>query len=435
VAPPAGAAGLRPLRLAFSDGLFTSGDAAARGLWLGRGAALGAQVVRMDAGWPASTRPSRPADPADPAYDFVSLDAAVRDAAAHGLIPLLSFTGAPRWAEGPGRPASAPPGSWLPDPSAVGAYGQALAARYDGRFPDPLHAGGTLPRVSSFQLWNEPNLSQYLTPQWQHGAGGWVARAADQYRLMLNAFYAGVKASQPGATVVTAGTSPYGDVGHGTRTMPVRFWSEVLRAPVAFDVLAHQPYSVGAPPTQALNPDDVSIPDIGKLTKLVRAAERRGAALPRGEHHRVWVTETSYVSRPPNPSGVPLGTDARWLEQTLFLLWSQGVELVTWYQIRDPPPPEPDASGVYFYGGGAKPAAAAFRFPVVGHRVAGGGLRAWIRAPHSGSLVLQTRTRGRWGTVRRVGVTAAEVLDVALPGHPQAVRASVGATSSVAWAF
>jgi hypothetical protein len=100
--------------------------------------------------------------------------------------------------------------------------------------------------------------------------------------------------------------------------MPVAFRNDVFAAPVSFDVIAHQPYSFGSPTTGALNADDISISDIGKLT--------------------IWVTETGYKTKPPNSGGVPVATDARWVEQTLDLLWKQGVSLVSWYLIRDLPP-------------------------------------------------------------------------------------------------
>jgi hypothetical protein len=287
-----------------------------------------------------------------------------------------------------------------------------------------------------FQVWNEPNLSIYLSPQWEKSGGRWIAEAPAHYRLMLNAFYAGVNAAATGDTVVTAGTAPYGDFGHGQRMMPLTFWTNLLSAPASFDVMAHQPYSIGSPTTKALNAADVSVDDLGRLTRLLAAAERRGTALPRAEHHRLWITETGYDTRPPNPGGVPVATDARWLEQSLFLFWQQGVDLVTWYLIRDQPPGGPPAStsqtGVFYSSGKPKPAATAFRFPVVGHR-GSGGLHAWLRAPSSGTLVLQSQTNGRWTTIRRTPVTAAETLDLSVPGRPQALRASVAGISSLIW--
>ena len=102
-----------------------------------------------------------------------------------------------------------------------------------------------------------------------------------------------------------------------------------------FDVLAHHPYSVGATDAQGAQRDDVSIPDVGKLTRLLRAAERLGgraaAQAPPHVGHRGLLrlraarTHTACRSRP----------HARFLEQAFYLLWKQGVDTITWFQIRD----------------------------------------------------------------------------------------------------
>jgi hypothetical protein len=164
-------------------------------------------------------------------------------------------------------------------------------------------------------------------------------------------------------------------------------------------VLAHHPYSVGSPETRALNDDDVSIPDLGKLTRLLRAAERTGGALPH-IHHPTWVTEVSYDSSPPDPQGVPIATHARWLEQTLEVLARAGVTLITWNQVGDQPPipsyAATNQSGVYYLEGGIKPALTAFRFPLVARRTRGHAVEVWGRAPTAGQLVLEQRAGGAW---------------------------------------
>ena len=180
-----------------------------------------------------------------------------------------------------------------------------------------------LPRVKAFQVWNEPNLSKYLNPQWT----GTRAASPKVYRGMLNGFYPRREVGRLQALVVTAGTAPFGDAQPGGRgSSPPASGASCCACgaarpgyarsscpdPARFDVLAHHPYSVGQPRRKALNADDVSIPDIGKLTTLLRAAERTGRALPR-KRHPLWVTETSYDSRPPDPDGVPEATHARWL--------------------------------------------------------------------------------------------------------------------------
>jgi len=440
----------RPLQLGFYDGAF-SGPAGAT--WLARSAGAGAGVVRIDVGWDAPDTPARPAgfdarDPADRHYDFTAADAAIRAASADGLRVIAAFTGAPRWAEGKGRPRSAPQGTWRPDPRALQDYGVALARRYSGSFPDPLAPGRTLPRATAFQLWNEPNLDKYLTPQW---SGARTASPA-WYRRMLNAFYAGVKSADPSALVVTAGTAPFGDPDPGgQRIMPARFVRDLLCLrqaggalhgtgcgdPAHFDVLAHHPYSVGDPDTAALNDDDVSIPDLGKLTRLLRAAERSGGALPR-VRHPLWVTEVGYNTKPPNPYGVPAALAAQWTARTLRLLWGEGVALVCWNTIVDQPPVPSylmtSQSGVYYLDGRPKPTLRAFRFPFVASRLGPARVELWGRAPQAGRLVLERRRGARWSTARTLGVDAHGVFLVRVRAAGGAVwRARLGRQTSIAW--
>jgi hypothetical protein len=441
------------LQLGFLDGAFVGPSAAS---WLQKSSAAGADVVRLDIGWDAPNAPTKPAgfdarDPSDPHYDFTKADQAMRLAAADGLKAIVTFTYAPQWAEGANIPSGVAPGSWKPQPSALEDYGFALAARYSGHFPDPLEPGQLLPRAYAFQPWNEPNLDLYLSPQWQ----GNQPEAPVLYRAMLNGFYAGAKAADPHALIVTAGTAPFGDpnVG-GNRIMPALFWRTLLCErqarpewplertacpnPARFDVLAHHPYSVGAPDTAAYNPDDVSIPDIGKLSRILRAAERFGTALPR-IHHPIWVTEVSYISKPPNPQAVPMNTWAHWLEQTLYLLRAQGVPLIIWNQVGDQPPipshEEASESGVYFVSGSPKPEGiTAYSFPLVGNRVNSSKVSVWGRVPAAGTVVVQRRQAGTWVAQRQVTVGAHATFQatIAMRGSG-VVRAVLGTLASLTW--
>ncbi len=171
-----------------------------------------------------------------------------------------------------------------------------MAKRYSGSF-DP--GTGILPRVRYYQGWSEPNLDNHLTPQWVRVHGRWVAESPIIYRGLLNAFYAAVKSVHRSNVVITGGTAPFGDQPGGQRVPPALFVREMLCLhgqklvrercphPVHFDILAHHPYSVGGPFQSAINRDDVSLPDIGKLTRPLRAAERSGLVLPRGQKARV----------------------------------------------------------------------------------------------------------------------------------------------------
>lgn len=417
--------------------------------WIQRAQDIGAGAVRIHVEWSDIAPAQRPAgfdasDPTAPGYRWSSLDASLKPLAAAGFSIVLSFDEAPSWAEGPGRPSSAPPGSWKPDPVEVGRFGSALARRYSGGFADPAAAGSRLPAVRAFQLWNEQNLDTYLTPQWS----GKTAFAPHHYRRMFTAFRAGVKAQAPGALVATGGTSPFGDPSPGeSRMQPLRFIREMLcvrkdlrrracSGSMRADVIAHHPYSVGRPRRKALNHDDVTIPDLGKIRRVVRAARRLRtlAATP-----RLWVTEVSYDSSPPDPDGVPVATHARWAQETLYLLWKQGASTIIWLTIRDTLPNPSYAStiqaGPFFNNGRAKPTARAFRFPLVAERLSRSRVRVWGRSPVAGQVVVERRSGARWVTVARLRAGERTTFTRTLKLRSATrLRARVGDETSLTWA-
>jgi hypothetical protein len=150
------------------------------------------------------------------------------------------------------------------------------------------------------------------------------------------------------------------------------------------------------------------------------------------------VTETGYNTYPPNPGGVPLAEDARWLEQTLELLWSQGVSLITWNTIVDDPPIPSygltSQSGIYFLDAQPKPALYAFRFPLVAWRTGKVDVHVWGRAPAAGRLVLQALHGSTWKVLRAFGVDrhATFVTQVVDTG-PVTLRAIVDGQLSPPW--
>jgi hypothetical protein len=434
------------LTTGFMDNAVTSG--VDRDAWLGRMAAVGASRVRIPVSW-AAVAPTAPAagdagSPSWAGYDFTGVDAQVRSAQANGLAALVGVNAAPAWAEGAGRPATVRPGAWKPNAAAFRSFMQALARRYSGTFPDPLTPGRALPRVTAFQLWNEPNLDTYLAPQYENGKPA----APALFRALLNAGYAGVKAAQPTATVVTAGLAPFGDYGTVAtrrRTPPVQFLRSTLCLNAQlrrecgdrtrFDVLAHHPYAIGAPSRKALNVDDVTIPDLGKLTKVTDAARkaRTITTVP-----RLWVTEVSYDSSLPDPDGVPTATLNRWIPELLWRLSSEGVEAVFWYLVRDQDPtPSYGAtyqSGMYLADGRLKRSAQAYRFPLLVTGRARNSLRVWLRSPRAGTLKVQVRRAGKWHTAKTMRAAASGIRTVSVPrSRTTSIRAVVGTEASPAW--
>lgn len=440
----------RPLVTGFDEPLFQSSNESERRLWLDRAKQARAGMVRLVADWadiaPATQPPGfSPADPADPAYRWDALDAEIRDASSRRLRVLLLIFEAPRWAEGPGRPQDAPRGTWQPDPGAVRQFATALARRYSGGFADPDRPGDLLPRVTLFQVWTEPNLSAYLGPQWS----GRKAVGPRHYREMLNAGYAGVKAAQRSAKVVTAGFAPYGDPRGGDRIRPVLFVRELLCLkgsqlrpsrcpnPARFDVLAHHPINVGAPTRSALHPLDASTPDFAPLRQALHKAIRTGRALP-GRSKPIWATEIWWDSDPPDPFGVPQHTQARWYEQAFYVLWKQGVRTVLLLQVRDSPAESNYLatlqSGIFFLNGKPKPSYRAVRFPFVTERLNRRTVRAWGVSPVAGRVRIQRRGRKGWDTVRTVVATPRRPFLATVPARGRVrFRAKVGSETSLGW--
>lgn len=436
----------RGLTTGFTDeDSFQSPDAGTRALWLGRARADGARTILLIAYWSsiATHRPQHPTSPGDTAYTWGGLDAQVRDVEARGMNVILTVTSAPAWAEGANPPRGYTPGTWRPDPTAFGQFATAIASRYSGSYRPPGTAAA-LPRVRDFQAWAEPNLPEHLEPQWVRSGQRLVAESPLAYRAMLNAFYTGVKAVHADDLVITAGTAPFGDPNPGhARIQPATFVRALLCIgggrrlrplrcpnPAHFDVLAHHPYDISSPSFHAILKNDVSVPDMARLTGPLHVAERTGRALPRGPK-QVWVTEFSYISKPPNPTGVPIQTQARWLEQAFFLLWKEGVNTVIWYLIRDQPLVIGNyESGVYFIDGSPKPAVQAFRFPFVTSRLSHGRLEAWGKAPVGGHLLIERLAGSRWYVVARRRVRANQVFDLRLRARGT-MRAVVGRQASL----
>jgi hypothetical protein len=448
---PAPADASRGLSTGFIEGPFLSPDAATRQLWLGRAIQAGASVLRFGVSWGgiAPTRPADPANPADPAYRFAQLDALVGDAVARGFTPLLTVQGAPTWAEGGQRPPSATPGSWRPAPTEFGQFAAALARRYGGAFPDPA-GSGVLPRVRLFQAWNEPNLDIYLSPQWQ----GKKPVGALQYRSLLNAFYSGVKSVHADNTVVSAGTAPFGDPPGGHRTRPVQFWRAVLclrerkgklsrtKCPRAgraeLDVLAHHPINLTtAPAKPAKNRDDASSADLGRVRRVLRAAERFRTLTPAG-HRPLWATEIWWETNPLDTQfGVSPARQARFLEQALYLIWKAGGSLALNLQLADAATHAPgavDQSGVFLAGGSPKPSLVAFRFPFVCDRLGRRTVRAWGKSPATGTVVIERARGARWQPIRSVQVGQGQVFTTRLRFRgKRRLRATLAGESSLVW--
>lgn len=397
--------------------------------------AVGAGILRFNVSWRtvAARRPTDASNPFDPAYNFERYDNAIREASARGLDVMLTVTSAPDYAQAPDRPHSDSigQGAWRPDPAEYGSFAEAVATRYSGTVG--------LPRVRYYQAWNEPNLPQYIAPQWE----GNKPVGPEHYRQMLNRFYDAVKNVAADNVVITGGNSPYGDDPGGARMRPLRFDRELLCLsenlkplpncePARFDIFADHPITTGGGPTvSAIHPDDVSTGDFRNVRRVVRAAERVGT-VGGPKRHPLWATEIWWESNPPDPVyGVPLKRHARWTAEAMYELWKQGAERVFFLFLRD----RVDVStGLFFADRVPKPAAQAFSFPFVTERKSKRNVNVWGISPTTGKVAVQRFSGGRWRTLTtlevRAGVVFAETLPMRGGGK---LRAKVGGEKSLVW--
>lgn len=381
----------------------------------------GARFVRIGLPW-GSIAPAQypagwqPQNPADPHYQWGHVDEAVTNATAAGLTPLLMVNSAPLWAQGCRAPASLPEAICEPSPSALAEFAIAAARRYSGKF-------GGLPRVRFWQGLNEPNLSLYFDPQFD----GSRAVSPELYRRAINVFYGAIKSVDPANLVLAAGLGPIA-VPHWT-VGPLRFTRQLLcmrsggrqlrplpgncHGGVDFDIFDVHPYTTSGPAHEG-GPNDVQLGDLPQLQALLRAADAAGRIHGKFKHTPLWVTEFSWDSKPPDPNGLAMKIECRWIDEALYLAWRAGIGHFFWYSLRDEPllPGAPSdtslQSGLYFRGATLpedrpKQALYAFRFPFVSYPRAH-GLFVWGRTPAStaGQVKIEVLRGGHWRGVGRL---------------------------------
>jgi hypothetical protein len=391
-----------PLRTSLDDPFAFTGGERAAGFVMAR--AAGASYVRINVAWNAIAPTTRPAgfdatDPTSPGYGWGWIDDTVASAEKAGLTPILDIVGSPGWALATSH------GKHINTPTAIslGQFAKALALHYDGK------QGG--PAAHVFQVWNEPNLSQDLSPV-----------NASAYRGMVNAVAASVHGVNKANLVVAGGLDPFGNKTKSWYSIsPLAFMRSLLclskgthprrtcRNQVHFDIWSHHPYTFNGPFGHATRPDDVSLGDLPKMQTLLRAGARLHSIVT-SHPAQFWVTEFSWDTKPPRRHAAPVGLASRWTAEALYQMWRSGVSLVTWFGLEDKGGKSPYQSGLFFHSKSlatarAKPVRTAFRFPFVAY-LSRGNVTVWGRnATSTNQLVtIQRRhgTRGGWRTVARI---------------------------------
>jgi hypothetical protein len=414
---PAARAAVTPLPAGAPTGLHTGiEDYAPRGpegaLMAQRMRAAGSSVMKIVISWSQIAPAEPPAgfaagNPFSPGYDWYELDREVNLAVASEQEPFVVLYGAPRWAAG-GPATMAGGGIYAPDPGQLAQFARAAALRYDG-----TRAG--LPRVRYWGVWNEPNVSLFLTPQFQAGAPVSIAR----YRAMVDGVAGAVKSVRADNLVVAGELFPNAIMRSGLQAIaPLAFLRGLLcmsgrtrprptcHTRVSADIVSVHPYTSGGPSDRPANPDNVWIGNLSSMRALIAAAQRSGNLVSTGAAG-LWVSEFGWNTAPPSSRGVPVSLDARWISEALYLMSRSGVSLAVYFGLRDGPPASTIFQTGLYYGcpGGVgcdlpKPGLAAFRFPFVAYATSRRRqVAVWGRTPAGapGTVQIQSSTAGgRW---------------------------------------
>jgi hypothetical protein len=413
---------------------------------------LGVDVVKVLVNWRALAPGgnSRPddfdgADPGDYEGDaWAPYDSLVREARSRGMRVMFQLGGlAPDWAS-----TKAPiPGSGRPSPNQFRKFVKAVGTRYSGSYvvdgggdapgpappedpdmplPLPLQAdtaqaGTTLPRISLYTVWNEPNLGNWLHPQHMHGR----PYAPHHYRRLVKAAKAGLSASGHAKDAMLIGELvPFGEANN--RIRPLEFIREMacvnrryrpyrgraarkrgcdhFRA-LPGSGLAHHPYTfAGGPNIGTGSRDDVTI---ANLPRMVRALNRLGRKnrLKRARM-KIWNTEFGYQTNPPDPFQTPIGKVPGFMGLSEWLSYrNRRVASYSQYLLYDVQDTGGFQTGLRFHGGRAKPGVyKAYRLPFFVRLRGARKIQAWggIRAAGSGSRVtVQVKRGGKWRDLGR----------------------------------
>jgi hypothetical protein len=285
--------------------------------------ATGVTTTRVDLQWAAiaPSRPADPRDPDDPAYDWARTDLIMLGLAERGITPIVSQYNTPAWSTGGRSQPGIVENTLAPDPGDYADFMFALATRYSGTTSSP--GGDTLPEVRRFEIWNEPNLAGFLTPQFQDGR----AVSLDNYAAMVGAAYPAVKEANPDAIVIAGVGGPRSSTS-ATGVGAIEWVRGLAERGIPLDAYSQHIYPA-APP---LEPTDV-VPSWSSLGRFLEELDAIRPGLP------LYITEAGYTTAPTpfRTSSVTEEQQADYLDQIFDLpqLRSDRIRTVVWFNFQD----------------------------------------------------------------------------------------------------
>ncbi|MDP4672585.1 MAG: hypothetical protein NWS55_03070 [Solirubrobacteraceae bacterium] len=343
--------------------------------------------TRIAPGAESTKRPAGfdPRDPNSPGYVWGDVDRAVAALEANQIdVSILVAAPNPYWAS---RVPSRRSKTYKPDPKALGDFMFAIATRYKGR-------------IKSYLPVNEPNLWQYITPQYScrsKSAKSCTLSGAAIYRDLYRSGYAAVKAADPAASVWIGSLAPHGRPGVSPTASspgPSAFFKAMACVksnyavdkrspgcksykPLLTDGIAHHPHTVLLSPTQRYRGDGITTANISTLTKLfdrlqskgrVRNSSVTGSAQKR-KRLDVFLDEYGVQTNPPDKlQGLSLTKQDQYYQQVSYMMWKNPrVKLLAFYLWQDEPYTQAKSwawqSGMYYANGKIKPSGRSFAHP------------------------------------------------------------------------
>lgn len=279
---------------------------------------------------------------------------------------------------------------WKPKPREFKLFVKAVGKRFSGRYRDENDGRPTVPRVSIWSLWNEPNQGGWLRPQWLDGRPA----SPRLYRRLYIAGHQALEAtghSERTDLIFAGETAPNGVTRKTTTSAmsPKVFINELLcgpgstgvgcrsdfKKPIRATAWAHHPYAKNnAPSTPDKNPDAITLANIDELGGLLDFAAAAGGHISSGMP--IISTEFGYESNPPDPgSQVDAGQQAAYM-MAAERITSRNPRVIgnTQFLLNDAQPDKryrngsrsywrTYQSGLFTANGKAKPAAMAYAFP------------------------------------------------------------------------
>lgn len=212
------------------------------------------KLIRLDVGWSAS-QPTSAAPTASYWYNK-RIDLVLNEAADRGLDVLVTIHQSPTWA----RPQSGTPRQFPTNPESIRTWTTWMAKTFGDR-------------VMAWEIWNEPNLSEFT------GVSD-PAERPRRYVPLLKVACEGLRAGDPGATVVFGGPSK-------TDAEFIRACYE-LGAKTYFDIMAIHPYQGN----QTKPPESTDLASKERMTYFPAVVETMAKY---GDHRKpVWWTEFGF---------------------------------------------------------------------------------------------------------------------------------------------